>query len=368
MVLKILSGKANYTLNLERGVTLLCGDSATGKSMLTDIILQYMKSKKGSGVKIECAMPVVTVPYIPNNKVYFESVAGSLVVLDENTMLDDPLTLQREAVDNGCWLLYITRKDKGSFLSTSVNSVLRVLRTGKMVTAEPMFKFDMPHRFDWGLVTEDSSSGNDFINNVAYAESLDGKDKLAERGNSLYYHTYFMDGAALSGPMRIYYNEYRAGRLDFILPECFEKILLQSSIFDSNKYVQDVLRDPDGNGANGSGMFTWETFYEKVIGEELPAMTGDFYSKSVLSDCFIKHCCAKHKECPSLTDVKDKVRDTLSRSGFEFLYNYSSFRNVYGYKFDFSKMRELVPDHYKSNLEEFIRDNFDLWKQYGTKI
>lgn len=139
MVLTVFTSKAHYDINLERSTTIVCGDSATGKSLLVDAVLQYNRNKKGSGIIINCDIPVTTTPTIPDNEIYFKSVAGSLVVLDESVILDNPRELQKSARDHGCWLLLITRSSKCMFTDASV---LKFVRQGKHITTEPMFTFE----------------------------------------------------------------------------------------------------------------------------------------------------------------------------------------------------------------------------------
>lgn len=367
MVLNIYSANGVYKLDLVRSVTVLQGDSGTGKSYMVNLVSQYTRDGKASGIRIECERKVVSALEIDDNETYFSKRQGYVVILDEDVLLSDTRHLQEVARRNDCWLVFITRRSKLGFISTSVKSVLRLVRNGKMFTTVPAYNFDMPHRYDFGLVTEDSSTGNEFINLVAPADKLGGKDKLSTRGNNLYYHTYFMDGAAFSAQMASYYEAYRDGRLDFILPECFEEVLLHSPIFSNNGYVKCVLDDPENNGANNVGMFTWETFYEEVIGKVLPTVTNEEYSKSVLSKCFISHCCPKRDSCSGITDVRDKVHNTLLRSGLSFLYGYN-FLVINGYKFDLVELKKKVPEMYHSNLKEFIEDNFEIWKQYGEEL
>lgn len=54
--LKVSTNKIKYELSFKRGVTIIKGDSATGKTELIRLIQMYQRNGESSGVKLECTV------------------------------------------------------------------------------------------------------------------------------------------------------------------------------------------------------------------------------------------------------------------------------------------------------------------------
>lgn len=83
-------------------------------------------------------------------------------------------------------------------------------------------------------------------------------------GTLLYNHNVVADGAAFGQILSKYQVEYTLGKINFVLPESFEWLLLQSEIFEGITGKVEELE----NGAHG-------------------------YSKSGDMRCFLQDCCYK---------------------------------------------------------------------------
>ena len=78
----VQSAHLKYELDLKRNITVIQGDSATGKTTLADMIREYILNGSDTGITISCK---VKCRLIEGNtwKEQLESIVGSIVFIDE---------------------------------------------------------------------------------------------------------------------------------------------------------------------------------------------------------------------------------------------------------------------------------------------
>ena len=52
--IRVSNSRNRYTFELKRNITILCGDSGKGKTTLYEMVREYNRFKKSSGVSISC--------------------------------------------------------------------------------------------------------------------------------------------------------------------------------------------------------------------------------------------------------------------------------------------------------------------------
>lgn len=71
-----------YTFTIKRNITIVRGDSGTGKTTLFDMVADYMRTGEQSGVSLQCDCPCVALTdYDWRNQL--SSVHDSIVFVDE---------------------------------------------------------------------------------------------------------------------------------------------------------------------------------------------------------------------------------------------------------------------------------------------
>lgn len=113
-------------------------------------------------------------------------------------------------------------------------------------------------------------------------------------GTLLYNHNIVADGAAFGQILSKYQVEYTLGKINFVLPESFEWLLLQSGIFEG---ITGKVEEPENNGANGSQYDTWENYFEDLLNKLMLENGAHGYSKSGDMRCFLQDCCYKDIPC-----------------------------------------------------------------------
>ena len=81
----IETGRIKYEFDIRRNITVIQGDSATGKTTLIDLLRLYSENQMDSGIHVQSDVPCVVFSGMENQwKLIIESIDGSIVFVDEN--------------------------------------------------------------------------------------------------------------------------------------------------------------------------------------------------------------------------------------------------------------------------------------------
>ena len=80
---KVRNSRNQYEFEIKSSITILCGDSGTGKTILYDMLDEYNRLGKSSGVTVSCNKRIVTV-----NEAHWErkldSIRDAIIIIDED--------------------------------------------------------------------------------------------------------------------------------------------------------------------------------------------------------------------------------------------------------------------------------------------
>ena len=156
-----------FEFTVRRNITIVRGDSGTGKTTLYDMVADYTRLGDNSGVTVQCERPCVALTDIDWRN-QLAGIAGSIVFIDEG-MEDLPTEDFARAVrDSDNYYVIFTRRELPC-LPYSVNEIYRIKTSGKFHSLVPMYKEGEGHRYSLSrakankdfdvLLTEDSKSG-----------------------------------------------------------------------------------------------------------------------------------------------------------------------------------------------------------------
>ena len=271
---------ASFGFTIRRNITVVRGDSGTGKTTLYEMIADYTALGERSGVNVRCEQPCVALM----DRDWRHQLAGikdSIVFIDEGMeeMLSDAFAASIRHSSN--YYVIFCRSELPN-LPYSVDEIYRIKTSGKYHTFEPLYKqidgfrYTLSRRkpaekFD-ALVTEDSKSGLQF-----YKARLEGRGVRCETAFSnsgiskwLLEHAdervfVVADGAAF-GPYAdrvLQIQESRARDVVVCLPESFEWLLLRSGLIKDDSLSQ-ILANP-GNYIESAEFFSWEQFFTDYL-------------------------------------------------------------------------------------------------------
>ena len=298
--IKISNSKVSFSLELERNITIICGNSATGKTTLIGLIRDYEQLGKASGVTIQCKKPCRVLSNV-DWKYRLDAIHDSIVFLDEGNefVRSQDFAQAIRGTDN---YYVIINRESLSQLPYSVNSILKLKTTSrKKVTyirsypeysnlAEPI---EQINRVD-EIITEDSNSGHDMFSRIAQDN---GVSCLSAQGKSnifscLANHSgdqilVIADGAAFGAELEKIYKlqEVSTGKIRLYLPESFEWLLLKSGIL-GNRTPHDILADPAAH-IESRDFFSWEQYFTALL-VDLTRDTYLHYNKNRLNPVYLQ--------------------------------------------------------------------------------
>ena len=169
--LKVSNNRVSYSLKLNRCISIIKGDSGTGKTYLLHLLKDYIKNGKKSGVHLSSNIQNIDVldderrwkdTLLKNrNYIYFADEDAKFVLTKE---FSDLLKL------SGSYLVYVTRSGKTGFLQYSISDVYRFESrnvNNKYLTEMFNLYEDRKTCFKPDLIlTEDSTSGLDIFKHI----------------------------------------------------------------------------------------------------------------------------------------------------------------------------------------------------------
>ena len=271
-----------FEFTVRRNITIVRGDSGTGKTTLYDMVADYTRLGDRSGVTVQCERPCVALTDIDWRN-QLAGIAGSIVFIDEG-MEDLPTEDFARAVrDFDSYYVIFTRSELPC-LPYSVNEIYRIKTSGKFHSLVPMYKELEGHRYSLSrakanqdfdvLLTEDSKSGLQFFEarfdgEKLHCESAQSNTKILDWLCSHDDNPVFViaDGAAF-GPYAdrvLKYQKEHPHEVTVCLPESFEWLLLSSGVVKADG-VEENLASPE-NYVDSAKYMSWEQFFTSVLSD-----------------------------------------------------------------------------------------------------
>ena len=163
--LRVQSVHLRYDLTFTRNLTILQGDSATGKTTLVDMIQEYLLNGSDTGITLACDCPCRVI----SGSTWADQVRGieeSIVFVDEGNRFVSSPEFARAVRDSGNYYVIVSREALDN-LPYSATEIYGLRSSGKYQLQEPvhheMYRIygDMRPLNEWleNLITEDSNAG-----------------------------------------------------------------------------------------------------------------------------------------------------------------------------------------------------------------
>jgi len=296
------SKKVKYDFIIKRNITILTGDSGSGKTVLIDFIREYRRYGADSGVVVSCDCECKTI----NNEDWerqIEETSNSIIFIDEGNRF---LTSRRfaELVQQSDNYFVLATREKLPMLPYSVNEIYGFRQSGKFHGAKKKYN-EIYHLYGeiserdkinpQFVITEDSNSGYDFFNELSNQKKIKcissyGKSNIIKSlqdsesidGTRLV----IVDGAAFGSEMRDI-SEYLDTVRNVVLyaPESFEWILLSSNTIP-NVNVAAILQQPE-KYIDSKEYASWEKFFTTVLTSKTQNDPVWAYSKKKLPKAYL---------------------------------------------------------------------------------
>lgn len=288
-----------YKFEINRNITIVRGDSGTGKTTLYEMILNHTRFAIGSGVNIVCDKKCIAFLY-EDWESYLRRMNDCIIFFDENQHFIYTKEFARAIKETSNYYVLITREELYK-LPYSVDEIYEIKESGKYHTLKRMYEHNKKHVYFQGrpgsekkfsvLLTEDAKSGFQFYSH--YFEEK-GIQCFSSGSNSAIYgwledhkdERVFViaDGAAFGAEMNRVIDVCRASGSILCLPESFEWLILKSGLVKI-RGLKDILEDPS-KYIDSSLYFSWENFFETLLKDET-AGTPFQYSKKEINPVYL---------------------------------------------------------------------------------
>ncbi len=299
----VRSKRVSFDFLIKRNITIIKGDSATGKTTLLSILYEYLRTGRQSGYSVtaDCSFYV----YLRNEPgrawtdVLFP-LHDTVIFIEEN----NPFIFSEEFAGylkaSGNYFVFVTRSPL-KMLPYSIHEIYEIISTGKRAgTKEVCHEFrELYHNFPFTenghtavVVTEDSNSGFQFYANVLKEKqvaSASGNSSIPQEIVTTPHNTMFIvDGAAFGSLVEdcVQAAQTRSDiRIYIWMPESFEWLMLHASQISDAK-TQDVLRHP-WDYVDSAAFESYEQYFTHRL-TEITKDTDHPYSKHTLHPWFLR--------------------------------------------------------------------------------
>lgn len=277
----VKNSRLQYKFTVERNITILRGDTATGKTTLIDMIAAFQSNGADSGITIKSdkSCTVLTGVRWEEN---LSLIHDSIVFIDEGDrfVLTEAFASAAKASDN--YFVIATRSSLFN-LPYSVQEIYGIKNTsGNRYQGTKRLYSEFYPLNDTSIseiqrpdlvIVEDSNSGYQFFSNVFETAgitciSANGKSNIY---SELISHKYdvalvIADGAAFGPEIERILALKKAKQIILYLPESFEWLILKSDLLKDSE-IRTILDGPN-EYIDSQKHFSWERFFTSLLMEK----------------------------------------------------------------------------------------------------
>lgn len=292
--------KIKYDFEIKRNITVIRGDSATGKTALVDMIREYYENGEDSGIELNCEKNCVVLEG-KNWLAQLGLLENCIVFIDEGNRFVASKEFASAIQKTNNYYVIVTR-ERLAALPYSVNEIYGIRNSGKYGNLKQTYN-EMYHIYNMNnmvndvkpeiVITEDSNAGYQFFDdickkNALLCESAGGKSNIFRQlaKNKEKSILVIADGAAFGPEMeKVMKLSNIQGNITLYLPESFEWIILNASIINDSEITQ-ILSDPS-EYIDGQEYFSWERYFTQLLIDKTNN-TYLKYSKNLLNPSYLQ--------------------------------------------------------------------------------
>lgn len=305
--------RVQYKFTLSRNITILKGDSATGKTKMIEMIAAYQQNGEQSGVNISCDKNCVV---LSGNywRAILTEIHDSIVFIDEGEQFVTSVEFA-EAVQNSDNYYVIATRSSLFNLTYSANEVYGIKNTAgnRFQGTKKLYSVFYPlHDADIDyidrpdvVIVEDSNAGYEFFENICHRYnvrciSAHGNGNIFSLLQTIEAETVLVivDGAAFGQQMERVLSLQKIKNIILYLPESFEWIILKSGLVEG---ISTIMDNP-AEHIESTDYYTWERFFTHLL-TETTQKTYLKYNKSKLNSNYLQE-----NETSKIMNVVPEIR------------------------------------------------------------
>jgi hypothetical protein len=301
---RVKSKKTLFDFEIRRNITVIKGDSATGKTTLLHMLYEYLRVGKESGYSVSTNARYYV--YLRKEvgrdwKDALFPLANTIIFIEENNDFVFTEDFAAFVKNSGNYFVVVNRSPL-KMLPYSIHEIYEIVTDGKHSDVKESYHelrelySNYPNaennRFS-DIVTEDSNSGHQFFekvfsnhrvfsangngNIVNLIKNMQGKDALVVADGAAY-------GAMIEEHLE-YFDTVENRRLSMWLPESFEYLILKSGIVQE-KELPDILKNPSAY-VDSREFVSWERYFTQLL-TSITGNTEHRYSKQKLPAYYLQ--------------------------------------------------------------------------------
>lgn len=271
--------RVQYKFTLTRNITILQGDSATGKTKMIEMVAAYQQDGGNSGVTVSCDKECVVLSGSYWMTI-LSSIKDSIVFIDEGEQFVTSTEFAKAVQESDNYYVIATRSSLLN-LTYSAKEVYGIRNKSgnryqgtKRLYSEfyPLNKDHIDHiPHPQVVIVEDSNSGFEFFKAICDQHAV---KCISANGNGNIYNLLreidagcilvVADGAAFGQQMERVLSLKKVKHIVLYLPESFEWLILESGLISG---VYHILRSP-ADYIESSKYYSWERFFTNLLVEE----------------------------------------------------------------------------------------------------
>lgn len=310
----IFNKRLKFEFTIRRNITLIRGDSATGKSTLIKMLDNYEENGKASGITVKCKKKCVVLNSV-RWQVNLQAITNSIVFIEEGDTFIKSDEFSSAVKESDNYFVIITR-DNLPNLPYSVTEIYGIRLSQKYAGLKQVYNEFYPmydvekekYSLDKPLmIIEDGKAGFEF-----FSKAFEKKYKcITANGKSNIYKLLLenkeknsgaivvADGAAFGAEIERIVQLIEDGVLiHLFLPESFEWLLLKSNLLDDEN-VNEILAESIEH-IESKEYISWERFFTNLL---IRKTEGTYwqYSKNSLNPVYLHE-----KSLSAIIDVINK--------------------------------------------------------------
>lgn len=267
-----------FSFTLERNITVITGDSGTGKTKLINMVRDYSELGKSSGVTLRCDKTCIVLEG-RNWEQILNDTHNSVVFVEESTRFLTSQAFAQTMKKSNNYYVLVTREPLPQ-IPYSIDCIKQIIKNNSKPKLDSIYKNIRTNDisgFPYDIViTEDSKSGFQLFTKATEKHkvkciSSDGKSGILPLLSKYSNKNILViaDAAALGSEIRglVRFKEISGNKIDFFLPESFEWLILKSAIFAGDNHIQNILTEPV-DYIESQDFFSWEQFFTSLLVEE----------------------------------------------------------------------------------------------------
>lgn len=300
--IEVSNRDAKFEFDLYRNITIINGDSGTGKTTLFNMIFDYTRNKEYSGVNLSCDKKCIALISTDDDWISsIKKIKDSIVFIDEGSKFITSYDFAKVIKKTDNYYVLFTREEIHE-LPYSVEEVYEMKSSKKYHSLVKRYKEKENHYYIGDvynkkteleiLLVEDRKSGYEFYNE--YFKNTNIKC-ISTKANSNVFKCLcdnlnkniliVVDGAAFGSQMnKIELLIANRKNIYLCLPESFEWLILKSGLINK-RTIKNVLNNPS-NYIDSNRYFSWEEFFTDCLCNESKNSVFE-YSKSKLNKNYL---------------------------------------------------------------------------------